>query len=93
MDKASKLAFFQRETKRQRVARELVLQRSGKPLPDDNKLLRQYTAPKPSPAGFLSAISEPSVLEVPERQDNNESESDYSSAEEREHSQDHSHDW
>ena len=38
--------MLQRETKRQRVARELVIQRSGKALPEDNQLLRRRSDPQ-----------------------------------------------
>lgn len=56
---SKKVTLLQRETKRQRVARELVMQRAGKALPEDTQLLRPRSKPEVEEQLITTSRQEP----------------------------------
>ena len=78
--------MLQRETKRQRVARELIMQRSGKALPEDTQLLRHRRDPQLNEQAIPSSRQDASVQEDQYSKDATESSEDVSALREVQHS-------
>ena len=74
------LRALQRETKRQRVAKELILERSGKVLPETAQLLRQRPRPDPPSTDVLPSKEIPKSLSKAEEASAAISSSDSSTA-------------